>query len=70
MGSDPDDGDEMFPEEGDSTTTFAYNWGGGLKSALNEHVGLRGDLRSINGSDLAPDHWRIYGGLMIRNIGR
>ena len=69
MGSDPDIGDELFPED-DSTTTFAYNWGGGLKSALNEHVGLRGDLRYINGSDLAPDHWRIYGGVMIRNIGR
>ena len=69
MGSDPDIADELFPED-DRTTTFAYNWGGGLKSALNEHVGLRGDLRYINGSDLAPDHWRIYGGLMIRNIGR
>ena len=70
MGSDPDISDELSPFEGDSTTTFADNWGGGLKSALNEHVGLRGDLRYINGSDLAPDHWRIYGGLMFRNIGR
>lgn len=57
MGSDPDISDELFPDEGDSTTTVAYNWGGGLKIARNEHVGLRGDVRYINGSDLAPDHW-------------
>ena len=70
MGSDPDVSDELFPDTDDSTTTFAWNWGGGLKSALNDRVGLRGDLRYFNGSDLAPDHWRIYGGVMIRGIGR
>ena len=54
----------------DTSTNFAWNWGGGIKSALNERYGLRADLRYITGDDLSPSHWRLYGGVVIRNIGR
>ena len=54
----------------DTTTQLAWNWGGGIKSALNERYGLRADLRYITGDDLAPSHWRFYGGVVIRNIGQ
>jgi opacity protein-like surface antigen len=54
----------------DGTTELAWNWGGGLKTAMNENWGLRADLRYFNGDDLAPDHWRLYGGLVFRRIGR
>jgi opacity protein-like surface antigen len=70
VGSDPDFGDDLLPEDEDSTTAFAFNWGGGIKSALNDRVGIRADIRYFNADDLAPDHWRFYGGVMIRNIGR
>jgi opacity protein-like surface antigen len=49
----------------DTTTNFAWNWGGGIKSALNERYGLRADLRYIPGHDLSPSHWRLYGGVVI-----
>lgn len=55
----------------DSTSTnFVWNWGGGIKSALSDRFGLRGDLRFFNGDDLSPDHWRLFGGVTIRNVGR
>lgn len=54
----------------DSTTGFAWNVGGGLKSALNDRFGLRGDIRYFNATNDAPDFWRVYGGLVIRRIGR
>ena len=54
----------------DTSTQFAWNWGGGIKSALTDRYGLRVDLRYITGDELAPDHWRLYGGVVIRNIGR
>jgi opacity protein-like surface antigen len=53
-----------------STTGFAFNFGGGAKAALNDRFGIRADLRYINAGDAAPDHWRLYGGLMIRQLGR
>lgn len=53
----------------DSTTEFAWNWGAGIKTAMNQNWGLRADLRFFNGDDLAPDHWRLYGGVVIRRIG-
>lgn len=55
--------------EDDTVTEFAWNWGGGVKTALSERFGLRGDLRYVNGNDLAPDHWRMYGGFVIRRLG-
>jgi opacity protein-like surface antigen len=54
----------------DTSTEFAWNWGGGLKSAISERFGLRADLRYVNGDDLAPDHWRMYGGFVVRRIGQ
>jgi opacity protein-like surface antigen len=57
-----------FPD--DTSTKFAWNWGAGVKSALNDRIGLRADLRFFNADDLAPDHWRIVGGVIIRQIGR
>lgn len=54
----------------DTSTEFAWNWGAGIKSAMSDRFGLRADLRFFNGDELAPDHWRLFGGVTIRNIGR
>jgi opacity protein-like surface antigen len=54
----------------DTSTEFAWNWGAGIKSAMSDRWGLRADLRFFNGDELAPDHWRLFGGVTIRNIGR
>ena len=54
----------------DTSTEFAWNWGGGVKSAISDRFGLRADLRYINGDELAPDHWRMYAGFVIRRIGQ
>jgi opacity protein-like surface antigen len=55
----------------DTAFSFAWNWGGGIKTALSDRIGLRGDVRYFNARDeLAPDHWRMYGGVVIRRIGR
>jgi opacity protein-like surface antigen len=56
--------------EDDTSTEFAWNWGAGVKSALSDRFGLRADLRFFNGDELVPDHWRLFGGVTIRNIGR
>ena len=56
--------------EDDNDTAFAWNWGGGIKTAMNERFGLRADLRYFNASDLVPDHWRLYGGVIIRQLGQ
>ena len=37
-----------------------------VKTAMSERWGLRADLRFFNGDDFAPDHWRLYGGVVIR----
>jgi opacity protein-like surface antigen len=64
------DAEDLGLTEDDTSTQFAWNWGGGVKSALSDRFGLRADLRFFNADDLAPDHWRLYGGVSIRNIGR
>jgi opacity protein-like surface antigen len=64
------DAEDLGLTEDDTSTEFAWNWGGGVKSALSDRFGLRADLRFFNGDELAPDHWRLVGGVTIRNIGR
>lgn len=54
----------------DTSTVFAWNIGAGVKTAMSERWGLRGDLRFFNGDDFAPDHWRLFGGVVIRRIGQ
>ncbi len=54
----------------DTSTVFSWNLGGGIKTAMNENWGIRGDLRFFNGSDFAPDHWRLYAGVVFRRIGQ
>ncbi len=46
-----------------SSTEIAYNFGGGVKYRLTDRMLARGDLRRFNANDVAPDHWRLYGGL-------
>lgn len=46
-----------------SSTEIAWNFGGGVKYPINERFLARGDLRRFQVNDLAPDHWRLYGGL-------
>lgn len=53
----------------DTSNAFSWNLGGGVKTAMNERWGLRADLRYFNGDDFAADHWRLYGGVIIRGIG-
>lgn len=56
----------LFPS---SSTEVAYNFGGGVKYPVNPRLLLRGDLRRFNANDLAPDYWRVYGGVTFR-VGR
>jgi opacity protein-like surface antigen len=53
----------------DVSNELAFNFGGGIKTDLTERMRFRGDLRFFNGSDLAPDFWRITAGLTF-NLGR
>lgn len=46
-----------------SSTEVGYNFGGGVKYPLTELFVLRADLRRFQSTDLAPDYWRVYGGL-------
>lgn len=46
-----------------SSTEIAINFGGGVKYALDNRWVVRGDLRRFQANDIAPDYWRIYGGL-------
>ena len=62
--------EDMGLVDDDTRTDFAWNWGAGLKTAMNERFGLRADLRYFNAGDLTPDHWRLYGGFVIRRIGQ
>jgi opacity protein-like surface antigen len=50
-------------EDPDSNTEIAWNFGGGVKIPINSRVLARADLRRFQGNDLAPDHWRLYGGV-------
>ena len=51
------------PDDAETDTEIAWNFGGGVKVPLTSRVLLRGDLRRFQGNDLAPDHWRVYGGV-------
>jgi opacity protein-like surface antigen len=46
-----------------SSTEVAFNFGGGVKYPLNARWLARGDLRRFQANDIAPDYWRLYGGL-------
>lgn len=46
-----------------SSTEIAFNFGGGVKYPLTPKLLVRGDLRRFQSNDLAPDYWRLYGGL-------
>jgi opacity protein-like surface antigen len=46
-----------------SSTEVAWNIGGGVKVPVGDRVLARGDIRRFQVNDLAPDHWRLYGGL-------
>lgn len=50
----------LYPPPG---TEVSYNFGGGIKYPLTELFVLRGDVRRFQSTDLAPDYWRVYGGL-------
>ena len=49
-----------------SATEFAFNFGGGVKYALNDRWHLRADLRRFQANDIAPDFWRLYTGLTFK----
>ena len=49
--------------EDSSETEIAWNFGGGIKYAINDRLIARADLRRFQVNDLGPDHWRLYGGL-------
>ena len=46
-----------------SSTEVAFNFGGGAKYKLSDLMTVRADLRRFQATDLAPDFWRLYGGL-------
>jgi hypothetical protein len=52
-----------------SSNELSVNFGGGVKYPINDRWLARGDLRRFAANDLAPDHWRLYGGLTF-NVGR
>ena len=52
-----------------SSTEISYNFGGGVKYPLRPRIIVRGDLRRFQANDLAPDFWRLYGGITFR-VGR
>lgn len=52
-----------------SSTEISFNFGGGVKYPLTPRILVRGDLRRFQANDLAPDYWRLYGGLTF-TLGR
>ena len=46
-----------------SSTEIAWNLGGGVKVPVGNRLVARGDIRRFQVNDVAPDHWRLYGGL-------
>lgn len=46
-----------------SSTEIVWNVGGGAKYRLSDRILARADLRRFQANDLAPDFWRLYGGL-------
>jgi opacity protein-like surface antigen len=45
------------------STEIAYNFGGGVKYPLSQNFLVRGDMRRFQANDLAPNYWRLYGGV-------
>jgi opacity protein-like surface antigen len=52
-----------------SSNEVSINFGGGVKYPINDRWSVRGDLRRFVANDIAPDYWRLYGG-MTYNLGR
>lgn len=48
-----------------SSTEVTWNFGGGVKYPISDRLLARGDLRRFQANDLAPDYWRIYGGITV-----
>ena len=46
-----------------SATEVAINFGGGVKYALTDRWVARADVRRFQANDIAPDFWRVYGGV-------
>lgn len=46
-----------------SSTEVGWNFGGGVKYPISELFVARVDVRRFQFKDLAPDYWRVYGGL-------
>jgi opacity protein-like surface antigen len=46
-----------------ASTEVSYNFGGGVKYPVSELFVARADVRRFQATDLAPDYWRVYGGL-------
>ena len=67
-GVDVKDGESLALNPG-SATEISFNFGGGVKYPLTRRLLARGDLRRFSANDLAPDYWRLYGGLTFR-VGR
>lgn len=61
----PDPAAQTIP----SSTEMSFNFGGGVKYPVNDSLLVRGDLRRFEANDLAPDYWRLYGGLTF-TLGR
>ena len=57
------DSDDILALTIPSSTEVAWNFGGGVKIPVGERLLARADLRRFQVNDLAPDHWRLYGGL-------
>jgi opacity protein-like surface antigen len=45
------------------STEFAYNFGGGVKIPITQNFLARADLRRFQATDLAPNYWRVSGGV-------
>jgi opacity protein-like surface antigen len=52
-----------------SSSALSLNFGAGIKTAMSSKWGLRGDVRFFSGHDLAPEYWRLYGGVVFRQLG-
>lgn len=52
-----------------NATEFAFNFGGGVKYPITDRMAVRADLRRFHALDIAPNFWRLYGGLTFR-LGR
>jgi opacity protein-like surface antigen len=55
--------DALQLDEDPSSTEVSVNFGGGVKYPINDRWTARGDVRRFQANDIAPDHWRVYGGL-------